>query len=57
MTFIEIHMGKTYVHKGPAALREGRYWRGWKSGNIPCPRRRATPQRALRDADQPEGKL
>jgi hypothetical protein len=25
-----------YVHKGPAALREGRYWRGWKSGNIPA---------------------
>ena len=39
-----------HVYKGPAAIREGRYWRGWMSGNIPCPKLRQTAERALEDA-------
>jgi hypothetical protein len=46
------------VIQGPIALSEeknGRiYWRGWASGNIPSPRLRLTPEKALKDAEKLE---
>lgn len=41
-----------FVHVGPVAIREGRYWRGYMSGNRACAKLRRTPERAIRDAVQ-----
>jgi hypothetical protein len=39
-----------YVHKGPAAIRVGKYWRGYASGNAACTALRTRPEAAIRDA-------
>lgn len=39
-----------YVHRGPAAIRHGRYWLGYASGNVCTGIKRRTAERALADA-------
>lgn len=44
------------VIRGPVALKQGKYWVGYASGNRTCGRRRRTSERALEDASKLEGK-
>ncbi len=45
------------VIKGPAAIAEGEYWRGYASGNQRCGKRRRTSERARQDAQELEDKI
>ena len=45
------------VIKGPVALAEGKYWRGWATGNQSCKKRRRTSERAIQDAQKLEDKI